>query len=492
MSDVVNSPNMGLPVPIVGVDPGPQYATDTNNCFSLIDQHDHTSGNGVPITPLGLNINTDLSMASNSLTLIRSTRFNPQNSPLAAATDLGCAYVSGVDLYYNDVNGNQIRLTQSGSIVGTSGSISGLVSPASASYVAGSSTFVWQSAVNTPANLDAAAIILRNLTASSKGLTLSPPAAMGSNFSITLPVLPASNQSFMIMSTSGDISATFTPDNSSIEFGGSVLRVKAGGITKGMLDAQATNYAIQAKTANYTILTTDGYVAGDASGGAFAFTLPNPVGVSGRQLVIERTDDTPTNGITLTGTIEGETDWVLYTKGESVSLVSNNVEWKCVNHKTLTKLSAGAAITITGSTSNPTKGTTSLDEVRWFRSGQHAYCYYRYIQTGAGVAGSGFYLLTLPNSFVVDTTYISINTDTDYERGSVLGLVEGVYNMGIPSSSSNFIIGYPSLYTNTKIRLVGVTGFNSGVFWASTSISFGNASFNANCWLKVPIVGWKA
>lgn len=204
MSNTISSPNMSLPVPVVGVDPGPDWADDLNSCLTLIDQHDHSSGNGVQITPSGLNISSDLTIGGNNLTNIKSTRFSAQGSPLAGASDLGCAYVSGVDLYYNDVNGNQIRLTQSGSIVGTSGSISGLVSPASASYSAGSATFVWQSGVNTAANLDARNVLLRNATASSNALTLSPPLAMGSNFTVTLPSIPGS-QSFLSIDTSGNI-----------------------------------------------------------------------------------------------------------------------------------------------------------------------------------------------------------------------------------------------------------------------------------------------
>lgn len=188
-----SSPNMGLPVPGVGVTDGPQYATDLNSCLALVDAHDHSPGNGVLITPTGLNINADLVFNSNNLTLARSIRFASQSAPIAQPTDLDCVYVSGVDLYYNDGNGNQVRITQSGGVAGSPGSISNLTSPASASYVAADSTFVWQSAANTAASLDCESVILRNSTANSKGLTLSPPNAMGADFSITLPALPASN-----------------------------------------------------------------------------------------------------------------------------------------------------------------------------------------------------------------------------------------------------------------------------------------------------------
>lgn len=196
------SANMSLPVPVVGNEPGPTYASDINQCMTTIDAHNHSTGSGVPITPSGITISSDLPFGGNNATLLRSVRFSSQSSVLVAAADVGCLYESGADLYFNDGNGTSIRITQSGGVVGTPGSISGLASPASATYVSGTKTFVWQSDVNTPANMDFGSIILRNISASSNGMTLNPPAAMGSNFAITFPTLPGS-QSFMTLDAAG-------------------------------------------------------------------------------------------------------------------------------------------------------------------------------------------------------------------------------------------------------------------------------------------------
>lgn len=231
------SPNMSMPVPGVGITDGPQYATDLNLCLGILDSHDHTPGNGVQITPNGLDINSDLSMQSNNLTLARSLRMTAQTSPIAGASDLGCLYVSGVDLYYNDENGNQIRMTASGGVAGTPGSIANLVSPAAANYVSDSSTFVFQSDSGGPtaANLDGASLILRNLTANSYGLTLSPP-TLTSNYTITLPTLPASTK-FLSISNTGNIGATWAVDSSTIEIASNVVQVKDAGITRPKLSA---------------------------------------------------------------------------------------------------------------------------------------------------------------------------------------------------------------------------------------------------------------
>lgn len=208
MPNQIASLYMNLPVPVVGVDPGPQYAIDVDSCLTIIDQHTHLPGSGVLIVSNAININTDLTFNDNNLIDARSIRFDPQVTPIpAAGLDLGCIYEAGGDLYYNDGAGNQIRITQSGGVAGTPGSISNLTPPASVSYQAIDATFVFQSAVNTPANLDAASIVLRNLVANSKGLTLSPPNAMGADYTITLPSLPVTTLP-VVIDNAGNMSAS--------------------------------------------------------------------------------------------------------------------------------------------------------------------------------------------------------------------------------------------------------------------------------------------
>lgn len=191
MSNVIVSPNMNLPVPVVGVDPGPDYATNINNSLTIIDQHTHLAGSGVLITPGAININSDLPFQGNNLTLARTIRFQPQSSGFTpGASDIGALYEIVNDLYYNDGTGTQIRITQSGSLAGAAGTITGLPSgTASASYAAG--TFTFQSATLTAANVDGASFIFRNNTASSFGLTLSPPNALSADYSLFLPTIPA-------------------------------------------------------------------------------------------------------------------------------------------------------------------------------------------------------------------------------------------------------------------------------------------------------------
>jgi len=228
------SPNMNLVLPGVGVTAGPVYATDLNASLNIIDQHDHSAGNGVQITPNGININSDFSMNNNNLISAKSLRLYEQASVLSSGTDLGCLFRYGDDLYYNDGLGNHVRITQSGSIAGASGSISNLVSPASATFVSLSASVVFQSDTNTPAHLDGGSVLLRNLVANSKALTLSPPNSMASDYSLVLPSLPAS-QKIMTLDASGNMSAPYVVDNSTIEISSNTIRLKDAGITTAKL-----------------------------------------------------------------------------------------------------------------------------------------------------------------------------------------------------------------------------------------------------------------
>lgn len=244
------TPNMLLTVPVVGLEPGPNWASDINNCMTLIDQHDHTPGFGVQLTAEAINVNTTFPMNNNQITGIAAAVFTAQTS---FATNLAL-YVIANDIYYRDGAGNQVRITQSGAVTGSAGTITGLPSgTASASYTALNQTFTFQSATSTAANLDAGSLIMRNLSPNSTfALTLEPPAALGSNYTVTLPTLPASTK-IMTMTSSGVMAASYTVDNVTLDLSaGTVLEVKNLGIDTGQI---AANAVTAAKIATDAVIT---------------------------------------------------------------------------------------------------------------------------------------------------------------------------------------------------------------------------------------------
>ncbi len=231
MPTTTPSANMLLPVPIVGVDPGPDYAQNVNNCFFFVDAHDHSPGKGLQITPSGLNINADLTFTNNSATNLKSTNFSAQ---VSAVTTLKSLYVVSNDLYFTDGNGNSFPLTASGGVAGTPGSIGSLIAPASVTYNVGTQTFVFAATATQAANIDGATFILRNTTAPFNGITLSAPLALPSSYNIVLPPLPTGTGNIVVLDSSGNLTAPWKLDFASLNVNGSNQVFAAAGTPDGV------------------------------------------------------------------------------------------------------------------------------------------------------------------------------------------------------------------------------------------------------------------
>lgn len=195
----VLSPNMNLIVSTIGLDSGLQWEQNLNASLSVIDQHNHTVGNGSLIPPAGLNINTALTFNNQQATNLQATVFTTQSS----LTTLLSLYVIGPDLFYNDGNGNSVQITFGGSVLATASGITGS-GGASAAFTTG--VLIVDSASNTPGNIKAGSILIGNNISASKFVTLSAPSSLASNYSLTLPLSPAA-QSFLSIDTSGNIAA---------------------------------------------------------------------------------------------------------------------------------------------------------------------------------------------------------------------------------------------------------------------------------------------
>lgn len=236
---MANTPNMNISLPTVSVTAGPTYATQLNNGFSTVDEHNHTSGKGVQVPTAGIGINADLSFFSYNATALRSTRYSNQGSPLGTASDLNCVYFSGGNLYVNDGSGNQIQLTAAGALnAATLGSISGLgATTATVSYSNVTKTFTFWQNTNTSAKIDTGPLIVHDVAASALGITVQSPVALGAAYNFVLPTgVPASTK-IMTMNTSGEIGVTYGVDNSTIEVAASVIQVKDAGITRAKMAA---------------------------------------------------------------------------------------------------------------------------------------------------------------------------------------------------------------------------------------------------------------
>lgn len=213
------TPNMGLIVPGVGTEVGPNWANEINGDLSSIDQHNHTTGQGVPIPVSGLNINSDFPMNGYNLVNPRTVRFEQLlTAPAASVPDVGVIYAAKVssnyELFYNDTSGNQVQITTGGAVNATS---SGITGPGGASASFSGGILVVDGSTNTPGNIKAGSILFGNNIVGSNFATVSPPAALGANYNLTLPPTNATGQTaIMTIDTSNNMGEIAKITNSNI------------------------------------------------------------------------------------------------------------------------------------------------------------------------------------------------------------------------------------------------------------------------------------
>lgn len=267
MANTVNSTNMAMPVPVVGVDPGPTYATDLNTCLGIVDSHDHTVGNGVKITPSGMNITSDLSFNSTSSAIaLYKAVFTSQSVALTGTNFL--SFIGG-NLYVNDSSGNQIAITSGGGVAGSPGSIGSLASPAAATYSAGSKLFTWTSAATKAAAMDNGAVTIRETdVASAKGITIKSPTSLAADYNLTLfAALPGS--------------AMYVSCDSS----GNLGNVSADTIGAAMTSTGSNAISVARTRATGTTVAAGGVAISTSSGG-FSSTSASMTDVTGLSVTI--------------------------------------------------------------------------------------------------------------------------------------------------------------------------------------------------------------
>jgi microcystin-dependent protein len=263
MSNYTLTPNMDLPNPNPGIDPGPDYADNIYACFVLVDQHNHSPGYGELIQPNGLNISSDLTFNDNNATNLRSVRFQPQSAPLSLVTDIGCLYESGVDLWYNDGNGTQIQITASGSVNATTSALMNGLNRAS--FIANQLVVYSDYLNSTPANIVAGSILLGNNLPSSNYLTLQPPNAMPAGYTLTLPTIPSTNTELLQIDTSGNISHSGIQPNATNP-AGAIIMYGGTAAPSGYLICDGTSYL---RTAQPSLFAAIGTAYGAADGTHF-------------------------------------------------------------------------------------------------------------------------------------------------------------------------------------------------------------------------------
>ncbi len=176
-----------------------------------------------------------------------------------------------------------------------------------------------------------------------------------------------------------------------------------------------------------------------------------------------------TTSVTLRITIDGQsTDSMQLALLDEVVLGLAKNNFAMFNMDNQSGWSACQPIIITASTTNPTKGPTSLDCVRWRQSGEDYEVEYKLLSTSAGSAGSGEYYLTLPSGIEFDSSvnkYTGTLNPTSMYSGGAASIVGYAY--GANAAGSDGVV-FPIAFNNTRLRLWRLDLYANANVWGST------------------------
>jgi hypothetical protein len=318
------------------------------------------------------------------------------------------------------------------------------------------------------------------------------------------PVSSVNSQTGAVVLDIDDVTPTTTKGDIIVEDGSNAIRLPVG--TDGqILSANSAqpgglqwitssggggggDLAVRSDSSTFTAGLSDQLLL--VSGASFTVNLPTASGNTGKEYWIKKTDSSLSNIITIDGngaeTIGGSTTRLLHTENEMYHIVSDGTNWQVLNHETLTPIVTDTTVTFnTGSL-----GTTSIEEWNWHREGQYAIVELKINgSSGAGVAGSGDYRLTMPSGLQIDTTVTGTETSPTVlvAMGSAILPLSSV-NMGSSANGWNFQ-GYVQVYSSTLIRAIGY--FNSStVIWAAANFGLSGTTPQMYLSFKVPIQDW--
>lgn len=259
---------------------------------------------------------------------------------------------------------------------------------------------------------------------------------------------------------------------------------------------------IVSKTSAYTAIIND-YIL--ASSSSFNITLPTAVGVSGQTIVIQHNGTNFSQVYTLlttsSQTVGGFTSgsYSLYTNGETLELASDGANWQVLNHNAVTGEINTGVTGITATTTNPVKGTTSVDQVWLKRNGSRAEIRIEYRQTaiGSGTAGSGDYLFAMPSNVGIDVASLTAYTTVvgwaaQVNAPNSVGTCFLSSNITTNNNATGSVIVYDGSRVRFSISLTTTAGNSgTGMLSSGSPITLSGGIVTITATFSVPIAGWR-
>ena len=156
-----------------------------------------------------------------------------------------------------------------------------------------------------------------------------------------------------------------------------------------------------------------------------------------------------------------------------------------------TDWSDAETITVDATTTAPTKGSTTVDAVRYRRVGTNAEITYE-LEMGAGAAGSGDYLFKLPSGLTMDTSIFSAtNGNANDIRGTVVGHGSWANTTSENSTTTHILVA--TVYDSQHVRLMRrASSYNTFGYLSNNYSPFTGSTNNIYFKISVPILGWTA
>lgn len=193
--------------------------------------------------------------------------------------------------------------------------------------------------------------------------------------------------------------------------------------------------------------------------------------------------------------INGNFTTLLSTTNESITLVSDGVA-VYIRQRYIPSVWSNPVATKSpalwgGTTTAPTPGTMASDRFMWRRQSNCAEFYLEFCMTGLGTAGSGNYLLTLPNSLNMDTNIVTTySTSIAQAAIAPVRAARGYGHASYLTSLCGDVCAIP--YSATQVRFYGEFGSSPTIFDSASNWAMGAAALTCIATFELPILNWNS
>jgi hypothetical protein len=137
---------------------------------------------------------------------------------------------------------------------------------------------------------------------------------------------------------------------------------------------------------------------------------------------------------------------------------------------------------VTATTTDPVKGTTTVDRAVWYRVDEiFMLIRWDYQQSGAGSAGNGTYLFAIPEGYTIDTRFLE-----------PVGAEESLGVCGNFCSEAGTVtyVGHVGVYDTTHLYCMGGNEVSSPTKMGGATGSMSASDRTYSFFAKIPILEW--